>query len=950
MTANPILINSANIIQFGLGITFDIGANTITFDSSPFTEYQSGGAANVQGIYIQIFDASGLEVKPLDLTTPDILPSAPVPYVLHLPNGFAQYGMFILNAIIIDADSTQYPINLRKNICQPDNFANNVVSGQFIATVDCDTPRIILAETTNFSYQGQPPLSLTKNGNLYYPMGTLSPVAFDFTPFEVSGTGNVYTGPYRIKNITTALYDLLDNVSVKINYSTLLDFSVACGSKLVNLLCCVNEVYQIYNTDPNSNRGRDAKVKIEKITAPFITAVIKDKAGQKCDDEINTISKILQCNCACDPQSVEPLLLSASNAGPSFTIQGQYGTTVTPVVIGSSTQYTVKSTSYFVTKDSGELGFSIQTIASAGAISYKIIFNYNALAANILTTIGNSVELTAQFNALIDAAGGNLSLAGLEGGCVITIASCNYRLIEPITPVKTVVSITIDGTVHNAPGSLLLTNVSGIAAWLNGLSLGTFTANLDGGSNNVIIESDTNTHILTQFALSVGSSPLLRQFTAVCTTLVDVLNAIITYLCAIDATKVAFGVASQNICTYDDSGNVVTTVVDPTIKLGALISDILNAQCALYGKIASIALTCTNLKTLLIPNTLTFIPTDGLFGTRGDDCAKISWIDSATQLLSIINSTPALQAAFCAIMAQCTGVSCPAPANVSASLTSGTMTVNANNVAGVTSVTIRYRLNNSGNTYTEVTISPSALPYAITGLSDGQYEVGMQSLCSNGALSQWTTAVSPGCDPLINFGVVQSGSNFAISASLAGVQTIVEVQMTDPNGGLTTTIHDFGTGVHSGTFNITIPATPGIYSFIARGVCDNTSSPRFVSAFTAASSISIGGTPANNFSAIASYGIEITSIVNGSATGVPSAFATMTLVNATQNEYTPQVTAGTISVVLAGTLGPPSAHLQLVVNGAVVSSVPITGPSTYTLTLGTTINAPTTLSVQINTP
>lgn len=680
---NPIYVNSANIIQFGLGITFDIGLNRITFNSVPLTTYVSGNAGNVQGIYLQVFDASGLEVKTLDLTTRDINPASPAPYVLQLPNGFAQYGVFVINAIIVDQDSSQYQISLRKNICAPTGFVNGSVPGSFLAQVNCDAPKVIFTETTNFAYQGLSPYSISKAGTLYYPQGTLDPIDFTFTPFEITGNDGVYTGPYRIKNTTNAVYDLGDNVFVSVPYYTLLDFEVRCNSYLEGLLCCVQDVQNTYLSDPNSARGRDAKNKFDQITMPLITALVQEKAGKDSSVQVKIISDILQCDCSCGPQSIEPVLLTGDNAGPSFTIQGQYGSTVTPVVIGDSTQYTVSSKTTTVSKDSGETALTIQTVSSAGNVTYKILINYDALAANILTTIGNNEDLLNQLNALITATGTGVSLAGLDGGCVITIGNCDYALIEPATPVKTITSITIDGSAHNAPGGLLLTNTSAVASWLNGLSLGTFTAT--SGSGNITIQSLNNSHLITQLALTIGGQPTLRQFTKTCVGLVEVLNAIITYICAIDTTKIKFGVAGQSITLFDGGGNPVNTNIASSIALSDLLTEMLQANNQLFAALSGTSLTCDNIKVVFPARITTIVGTDFILGTKGGLCSRLTFTDLAAQVLSAISSNPSLTTTFCTMVAACSAPFCSPPTNVSGVLTSGPNCVQITNITGSSS-------------------------------------------------------------------------------------------------------------------------------------------------------------------------------------------------------------------------------------------------------------------------
>lgn len=156
------------------------------------------------------------------------------------------------------------------------------------------------------------------------------------------------------------------------------------------------------------------------------------------------------------------------------------------------------------------------------------------------------------------------------------------------------------------------------------------------------------------------------------------------------------------------------------------------------------------------------------------------------------------------------------------------LTIDANDIDDAVSVQLRYRINNSGGTYAVITTTPDLLPYDINGLQDGQYEVGVRKLCTNGSYSPWVTSTSAACAQPIAFTVNLISTNFVVNAGLSGGQTKIEVLVTDPNGGTQTFIQDLGGS--SGTFNIPVgTAITGDYEFEARAVCNNTSIPRFVS-------------------------------------------------------------------------------------------------------------------------
>lgn len=278
-----------------------------------------------------------------------------------------------------------------------------------------------------------------------------------------------------------------------------------------------------------------------------------------------------------------------------------------------------------------------------------------------------------------------------------------------------------------------------------------------------------------------------------------------------------------------------------------------------------------------------------------------------------------------------------------------TLTVNANDTTGQ-SVQVRYRVLNSGGTYITLNLDASQLPYAIIGVPSAQYEIGTRNVCQNGTYSAWVTSSSTACTPIVSFTVALSGSNFVVSATLASPQTQISVQMTDPNGGQSTFTSTFGS--QTGSFNI--PVTTGLfgnYSFVGVGVCDATAVPPWVSAGTAPVTVNYSSGPANNVSVFANYNLTITGVNNGSATGVPGALNSLSLFNNSITAYTPTLTAGTIQMSYTGTLGPATAHAILVIGGTQVDSQPVTtGGGSVVLTNPSTINAPTTISIQIVTP
>jgi hypothetical protein len=277
----------------------------------------------------------------------------------------------------------------------------------------------------------------------------------------------------------------------------------------------------------------------------------------------------------------------------------------------------------------------------------------------------------------------------------------------------------------------------------------------------------------------------------------------------------------------------------------------------------------------------------------------------------------------------------------------GKLTINANDVDGAVTVQIRYRVLGSGSSFTVLTKTPDQLPFEINGLSSAQYEVGVRSLCSNGAFSPWVAGQTIGCTPPVSFTAIKSGSNISVTATLAGAQTKIQVNVQDPNGGNALYFHDFGT--QTGTFSIPlISGLYGDYLVTGSGICDSTVSPNYASAYTSAATVNNPSPTPNNISVNASFGMVFTDVRNGTASGIPTSFNNATI-SGTQSDYTASLSSGTISATLTGTVPAYPIYLRLVKNGVtIVSQVTITAAGTYTLTNSGAINSPDLISIEID--
>lgn len=952
---NPVPVNSANIGNFGFSSLFKIADKQLVFSLDGYTTYINSNQDDVLGVCFKVVDPSGLVLHDIDFTSPDIIPSTDIPYVLNLPNGLFLYGWWTLTGVIKDEDGTLTTVEINTNICEPVGIQGGKMTGLLSALVDCASPSIKISESTLFVYNGKAPYSVTKSGNFYYPQGALSPIAFTVTPFMISGTNSIYTGDYIVKNITTADYDNKDGVMVELKYFTNLQFSVDCTSGLSSIICCITAVMDIYNQWPNTDRGRNAKIQLDKIGPYMYTALANEQIGQPSSDQIKIIADILGCDCNCNAQLVEPSPIDASN---SIVIAAGCGTTIGAVTTGGTTTYTLGGKQAVVKAPDNELTFSVVPVTVGCVTTYTIAFNFDALAEQLLESIKEDNSLSSILNSIIDNTLFADQLSSFNGDCIIDLTKADYIIVIPIISslVQVVKSVYINGAQRIAPGGLSITNASGVASWLNTLGLGTYTASYDSGALTLTIQSLANTVKVSTATITTTKNGILSDktflFSSTNKNLPQLLQAIYDYVCSLDSTKIDFGVDALQQYSYNSDFSINKVTIDRAAELSTVITNLIQAQQQLFLRLNDTGFTCINVPKIFGTVDKTIITTDGILGTKGGACAFISFTELFQIMLTQAGSNTVLQSLLCGLTSGCAGSVCPPVTNVSAVFVSGTLTVNCNDAGGTTPIQIRYRINNSGLTFTEVDCTAADLPKAIGSgsLTSAQYEVQVRQQCQpSGVFSAWVAAVSNNaCAMPVAFTVAISGANFAVNGTLSGSQTIIEVQMTDPNGGITTIIHDF-TAV-SGTFNIPIPSGLfGTYSFIARAVCNNTSTPRFVSNYTNPVSVLTSSGVVNNFYGIAGFGCTITDISGGTSTGVPPSFAGLTITSS-HADYTPTVTAGTISVTLGGTLTPPTGHLRMLKNGVILQTINLTTPGTgaHTFTLPADCVAPDVLQFEVD--
>lgn len=744
-------IGTANITTFGYSVTFDILNRAIRFNLLPFTT--GAGLGNTK-VAFSVMDSASVVLATIDFTNPQIPnPSADPVYILDLsdsPYAFL-FSSFSIVGAIQDQGGQVYSIPpLVKTVCMPNDFQEDgSVPGMFQVIANCSTDNITVKEITLQVYNNLKPVSVSKTGALYYPTGTISPINFTNTPWT---NNQVYTGQYRIKNTTYATYNIGNDFYVVVGYVTDQVFDISCTGKMTDLLCCIREVQQSAIKNCDNAIGERARQQLSDITLPFVTGMLAEIRGMDSGSEYALVKKTLTCNCgngAIGQNEIDPI-------DPSITtivLKGVGGTSVDdPVITGNTKTFSIRSSAYQITKGvPSDPGFTIGLDTSVpNVINYPLTLNYLAIAQQAYTATANDPSTLAQLNNLVNALG--IDLTGLDGQCIIDLTKITYTAALAVNSGTTVLNVVIGGNTYMAPTGLLANNAPAVQSWLNSLALGAWTATLTSGTLTIL--SIDNTNIVS--TISFGSPNVVLQFGSTTKTLVQIMQAIINYLCSLTSLQISLG-AILNVCTIDYNGNVIPTSYSADSTQSDFNQAMADATCNLAARIAnSTAVTCTRIQALFQdnPNASFNYATDRFLAIVNGACTSMTAKQAVFGIIAAVNADPQTKQAWCAIDCTVPG-SCPDITGINMSIVSGNIGIYGVSFNGPTTsaqtVTVKYRP--SGGSFITSTnnllLFPNGningtSPYTIAGLTPGQtYDVQIINNCGgSGTISSITVPSS----------------------------------------------------------------------------------------------------------------------------------------------------------------------------------------------------------------
>lgn len=829
-------VNTANIDIFACNVNVDILNRVFAFDFGD-TVFKNSPAGYGVAFAVSVVDQEGVTLSEIDWNDPQI-PNASVTtqYELDLSMVVDWQFLFQKYKVIVAANDNgtivylEFPV---KDICQPNGFTDaGYVEGDYYWNINCTNNYLPVQETTVFVYQSKEPVSKQVEGTLYFPIGTKEPIPFTFTPFKVN---NVVTGNYRLDSTTTATYDLGDGFFISIAYSTIQSKDFTCEKAMESLICCLVDYQAIMTKNCGNAIGVSMQERWNAASVPLVIGQLKETAGEDASEYAAEVKSILRCNCG---KNKIKAVQSVSLGNYTYDVTGLGGTTVTPVVVGDTKSFAVKSSVYQITKKvPADTAFTIYPAdtSTPNVVKYPIGFNYNIMAATIYTATANNEVLLAQLNALIFYSG--IDLSNVNGKCVIDMSSTNFFLSQRFSGTSTKVkSILIGALSYAAPANLLISNISGINAWLNGLSLGTFQADystgVSGNYSNILSTANTNNLISVTYSVA-GRDSFYDQtvlFQRVNVSIIALFQAIIDYLCELNATQVELG-QSLSLCSINDVGNIVTTVYPSTTPLSTFQTAEMAVICDFATRIKNLtAATCNTIKSLFPASVNIMQSTDYVLGTKGGLCARIYPVELGTRQLQLGVYDATFMIAFCAAVTLCNaGQTCTpysqfqvtaaeqSPANDTFDL----IVAFINSVA--VSNDISYARIDNTPTPTFVTypgILPNQSPYQIpVPVDKGQYRIGIKPNYADGRECPAIYIDTPACGGIIAFNgaVRQDGTDYYFDVTYSATSEKVRVIITYPNAGTAVYVYDNGD-----TISILLPVgLYGTYSATMQPICNN---------------------------------------------------------------------------------------------------------------------------------
>jgi hypothetical protein len=676
-------------------------------------------ATNLSWIF-EVISPLGTQIHIGSFDAPDIENAVFTEYLVaeKLPLQFGQLEFSNINPYAVkvsvrDSVDNVFDLTNAKNICKPNgnNGKNNFGRASVDIEVKCGQGLLHVKDATNLIYKNIVGTKVSTNVELTYPKDadgnefTVPPVTMlpALLPIKYEGEG------YEIYVAHIFDYDLGGGFIVRVRYSFNRVFPVWCNITLQPLLC---EVTKISDTLKNSCGDNQEKRELfQKLTLAntYIlqvhTAIMQPLsfAGFDVVKKIQEIKDILQIDCdCCRPQGISDVgtmkltdaLLSTNRVCGDMQMTWRNDGYGNIVLDYQNTSYTFDVNGTDAMKYEANMN---------GCIKNNTLFvDMKLFTQEMLITIRDNEDVKTFFNSLITQS--QIVCSGLDGKNVINMNQCDYTVqISSRNGASVVYGVYLDHF-YFAPQNLLVSNDSGVSAWLNSLSMGTFVVVYDGNTKMLTITS-TNTNKVAAIYQDLDSRPTL--FSSNCSFICTILQKMINFMDAIGLVNIKVG-SDLTICGFNVDGSVKNTAIAETANSSELMTALIDAICSIVNYSKDRLVTCDNIRAIFATAVKPQNPGAGdivLMYVDGK-CQQVPLNDFTISLLKLIQSDSNVKNWYCNITPCSTVSGCSPVTGLTGSIADTTASFTWTTVGGA----ISYKWSIDGTNWNVVSGTAALVP------------------------------------------------------------------------------------------------------------------------------------------------------------------------------------------------------------------------------------------------
>ena len=276
------------------------------------SQWIADGKDSVLGANVQITNPQGVVIKPYG-DNYEIAPAfsngmdAVISFDVPTISSNYQYGKYIVDVKLFDADGSSWTVSKTVTICEP---AKNKSYGSLSATLSgsCKDGKLVVITDTVPNYNGKAAESQVNDLTLEFPTSSgVSPLATTIGSFSVV----LYEGVYKLTGEICATYNFTDYVFVKIKYKVKREKNIRC---LVDECCVFEKLVQLH-LRIKTNCTIEEREEVASITVDALrllkTIQLAADCGEDASDYIEELEKLLKCSCTCNCAEGTPIINTA---------------------------------------------------------------------------------------------------------------------------------------------------------------------------------------------------------------------------------------------------------------------------------------------------------------------------------------------------------------------------------------------------------------------------------------------------------------------------------------------------------------------------------------------------------------------------------------------------------------------------------------------------------------